>query len=198
MHDPSALAALVGANLRRLRTRRGLSLERFAECSGVSRAMISQIELGQSSPTINILWRIAHALDLPFSAFLRTTPNESAVVVRAAQATPLRNAEGTFSSRPLFPASEAGRVELYELRLAPRAAEHAEPHSLGTTENLTISSGHLTIEIGGVAHHLEAGDSIVFEADQPHTYRNPGDHEAVMYLVMTYAPEAVNDPRNEA
>ena len=61
---------VVGANLRRLRNQRGLSLERLAQISGVSRAMLGQIELGQSAPTINVLWKIASALEVPFSALI--------------------------------------------------------------------------------------------------------------------------------
>src|SRR2546425_7373832 len=66
----SDLTAAVGANLRRLRTRRGLSLERLAHASGVSRAMLSQIELGRSTPTLRTLWKIAYALNKPFSALI--------------------------------------------------------------------------------------------------------------------------------
>ena len=62
--ESTDLAPVVGGNLRRLRTRRGLSLERLAQISGVSRAMLGQIELGQSAPTINVLWKIARALDI--------------------------------------------------------------------------------------------------------------------------------------
>src|SRR4051812_14525722 len=61
------LAPVVGANLRRLRVRRGLSLERLSKACGVSRAMLGQIELGRSAPTINVVWKIARALDIPFS-----------------------------------------------------------------------------------------------------------------------------------
>src|SRR5690606_29563326 len=61
---------VVGANLRKLRTRRGWSLERLARASGVSRAMLGQIELEQSAPSINVLWRIATALGVQFSALL--------------------------------------------------------------------------------------------------------------------------------
>ncbi len=50
------LAPVVGANLRRLRVKRALSLEKLSKLSGVSRAMLGQIELGQSAPTINVLW----------------------------------------------------------------------------------------------------------------------------------------------
>ena len=68
--DELDLTPAVGANLRRLRGRRGLSLERLAEASGVSRAMLGQIELHQSTPTINILWKITRALNVPFSALI--------------------------------------------------------------------------------------------------------------------------------
>jgi transcriptional regulator with XRE-family HTH domain len=72
MSDDEAddLTRLVGANLRRQRTRRGLSLERLARLSGVSRSMLGQIESGQSAPTIKTLWRIAVALELPVAALI--------------------------------------------------------------------------------------------------------------------------------
>ena len=66
--EATDLAPVVGANLRRLRTKRGLSLERLSQLSGVSRAMLGQIELGQSAPTINVLWKISRALEVTFSA----------------------------------------------------------------------------------------------------------------------------------
>jgi len=78
-------------------------------------------------------------------------------------------------------------VEFYELRLAARGVEKAEPHAPGTVENLVVSRGSVEIEVGGIPQHLGPGDAIVFEADAPHAYRNPADEEAVMYLVMTYA-----------
>ena len=79
------LAPVVGANLRRLRTRRGLSLERLAQISGVSRAMLGQIELGQSAPTINVLWKIARALEVTFSALISSRTQSGALVLRSSQ-----------------------------------------------------------------------------------------------------------------
>jgi quercetin dioxygenase-like cupin family protein len=78
-------------------------------------------------------------------------------------------------------------VEFYELRLAPKGVEHAEPHAPGTTENLVVAKGQVVIEVRGQTHELGTGDAILFEADAPHVYRNPGGSEAVLYLVMTYA-----------
>jgi transcriptional regulator with XRE-family HTH domain len=184
------LAPVVGKNLRRLRTERGLSLERLAQASGVSRAMLGQIELGQSAPTINVLWKIARAVDVPFSALITSSQPAGAKVLRAASAKRLTSSDGSFSSRALFPWDEPRRVEFYELRLAPKCVEKAEAHAPGTTENLVVAKGSISVEAGGVVHELGAGDAILFEADAPHVYRNTGAGEAVVYLVMTYA-EAV-------
>jgi transcriptional regulator with XRE-family HTH domain len=177
----------VGANLRDIRGQRGLSLERLAQASGVSRAMLGQIELGQSTPTINVLWKIARALELPFSALIATPLAGQTKVLPATRGKVLKSADGTFSSRALFPFDERRTVEFYELRLAPRAAERAEPHAAGTIENLVVTNGSLEMIVGRETHLLSTGDAIQFEADTAHEYRNPGNTECVMYLVMTYA-----------
>jgi transcriptional regulator with XRE-family HTH domain len=187
--ESTDLAPVVGANLRRLRTRRGLSLERLAQISGVSRAMLGQIELGQSAPTINVLWKIARALEVTFSALISARTQSGALVLRAADAKLLTSKDRSFTSRALFPFDEPRRVEFYELRLAAGSVEEADAHPPGTSENLVVTAGSLEIDVAGDTHRLEAGDSILFEADTPHTYRNAGKVETVMYLVMTYAEE---------
>ncbi len=181
--------AAVAGNLRRIRTDRGLSLDKLAKASGVSRAMLCQIELGQSAPTINVLWKIASALRVPFSALMSAPSSPRTRVLNAATAKVLRSADGSFSSRALFPYGEPRTVEFYELRLAPHSAENAEPHAPGTVENLIVAAGVLEILVDTSCHVLGTGDAIQFEADTPHVYRNPGDTEAVMYLVMTYVEE---------
>jgi transcriptional regulator with XRE-family HTH domain len=181
------LTPVLGANLRRLRSRRNLSLEKLARLSGVSRAMLGQIELGQSAPTVNVLWKIGTALEVPFSALITSRPTASFHVMRADQAKRLASSDGSFVSRALFPFDEPRRVEFYELRLAPGGVERADAHPPGTVENLVVNRGRIEIETSGAVHALGAGDAVVFEADQPHAYRNAGDSEAVMYLVMTYA-----------
>ena len=181
------LTPVVGANLRRLRVRRGLSLEKLSGLSGVSRAMLGQIELGQSAPTVNVLWKISTALEVPFSALITNRPSAAVHVLRGDQAKRLTSSDGTFASRALFPFDEPRRVEFYELTLAAGGVERADAHPPGTTENLVLARGALEIDLGGTTHALSPGDAIVFEADVPHVYRNPGTAEATMYLVMTYA-----------
>jgi transcriptional regulator with XRE-family HTH domain len=170
--------------------RRALSLEKLSQISGVSRAMLGQIELGQSAPTVNVLWKIGTALEVPFSALITSRPSAAFHVLRADQAKRLASSDGSFASRALFPFDEPRRVEFYELRMAAGGVERADPHPPGTVENLVVARGTVDIESGGATHSLQAGDAVVFEADTPHVYRNAGTGEAVMYLVMTYA-EAV-------
>ena len=182
-------APAVGGNLRRLRVKRGLSLERLARHSGVSRAMLSQIELGQSAPTITTLWKIARSLGVTFSALLARGDESAPRVLTRAAAKRLTNQDGSFTSRALFPFGEPRRAEFYELRLKASGLEDASAHPPGTTENLVVSAGAVELQVGGTTYELGAGDAILFVADVPHSYRNVGAAEAVMYLVMTYAQE---------
>jgi transcriptional regulator with XRE-family HTH domain len=181
------LTRIVGDNLSRLRAQRGLSFEKLAQLSGVSRAMLGQIELGQSAPTINVLWKIARGLGVTFSALISVDSTPGPVVLRSADAKLLTSSDLRFSSRALFPVDRSRRVEFYELRLATGGAEHADAHAPGTTENLVVASGTVEIELGEERHVLNVGDSIFFTADNPHVYRNRGKSGAIMYLVMTYA-----------
>lgn len=181
------LTPLVGKNLRRLRVQRGLSLERLARLSGVSRAMLGQVELSQSTPTINILWKIARALDVPFSALIIKNEAPSVSLLRRSDSKVLGSDDGKFHSRALFPFDAPRSVEFYELRIAPDSEEVAEPHPPGTTENLVVLQGSLEMKVASEVHTLEEGDAIFFEADVPHRYRNPGKTEVRLYLVMTYS-----------
>lgn len=183
-----ALTQTVGVNLRRLRVRRGLSLERLARASGVSRAMLGQIELGQSTPTIKLLWKVARTLNVSFSALISDDEESGgAVVLPRAQAKTLTSIDGSFRSRALFPMHQARKVEFYELRLAAGSVERAEPHPPGTTENIVVASGSLELHVAEKTFHLAQEDAVLFVADVPHEYRNRGRVETVMYLVMTYA-----------
>ncbi len=191
LEEPADLPAIVGQNLRRLRTRRGHSLERLAKLSGVSRAMLGQIETGRSVPTISLLWKVATALGVPFANLLAAQELGGTTLLRRDQAKVLSSSDGKFTSRALFPFDSERHVEFYELRLAPLHRENAEAHAPGTRENLVVAQGTVEIVPGKEGPRILAeGDAILFEADVPHSYRNLGSSDAVLYLVMTYV-EAV-------
>jgi transcriptional regulator with XRE-family HTH domain len=180
------LAQLIGRNLKRLRQARGYSMEQLAKRSGVSRAMLSQVEHGRSVPTIGLLWKIASALDVPFSTLTSQSDTPGTVVLKAAEGKILSSRDGKFVSRALFPFHNERRVEFYELTLKRGAIEKADPHAAGTMENLVVSVGEVEIGTATGTYHLSPGDAIVFEADIPHSYRNVGAVDAIMFLVMTY------------
>lgn len=185
--ETAAFAQSIGANLRRLRVKHGHSLERLAALSGVSRAMLGQIELGKSVPTISLLWKVAKALNVPFSALNVDGETSVSHVLRAEKAKILTSVDGSFTSRALFPHDGERKVEFYELELAPGATEHAVAHPAGTMENLVVTEGELEITFGAESHRLKTKDAILFQADVPHVYRNAGTQKAVIYLVMSYA-----------
>lgn len=181
------IAHLVGINLRRIRSGLHLSLDALAQRSGVSRAMLSQVELGRSVPSIAILWKIARALDLTVSAFLSRRADPGAVLVRVADSRSLLSNRSQFSARALFPLEEAPRAEFYELRLGRLAEERSPAHAAGTRENLVVARGSVQVEVDERRYTLATGDALYFEADVPHGYRNLADTEATLYLVMTRA-----------
>lgn len=187
----AGLTTLMAANVRRLRNDLQWSLETLAQQSGVSKAMLSQIEQARSAPSINILWKIAAALDVPFAALLSHRAEKPIAVIRRIDMKPLSSHKGDFISRALFPLDNPRRVEFYELVLAPRCKEEAEPHPPGTTENIVVSSGRLVVSIGNHTQQLQEGDSVFFLADTPHTYENPTAQKVKAYLVMTYAERRV-------
>jgi transcriptional regulator with XRE-family HTH domain len=181
------VTSIVAGNLRRLRRARGLSLERLGRAAGVSRAMLGQIELSQSTPTIGLLWKVASALEVPVSRLLVDPTNEqSLTVLRQEQAKVLRSDRGGLQSRALFPPDRSPRVEFYELVLPPECIEHADGGPPGTKGNLVLAAGALVFGVGSDEVILNAGDAVHFDADLPHRYANRSTLAAVMYLVLTY------------
>jgi transcriptional regulator with XRE-family HTH domain len=185
----SELATMVGRKLHEFRLQRGLTLERLARLSGVSRAMLWQIEQARSAPTITVLARIAEALGVQVSAFLDLTTPAAAVVLRRADARILRAEHGAVSIRALSPATGSGRVTFHEVRLEPGAMERRESHSDGTVENLVVSEGSVEVDVGSEVHLLHPGDAIFLRSGAEHGYRNVAPGPVVIYRV-TVSPTA--------
>ena len=181
------LSSAIGGLLKSLRADANLSLEQLSKRAGVSRGMLSQIELGQSVPTITILTRIAAAFNLPAAAFLAEELPGRALVLKREEAHLLRSADGKFVSRALFPFRGPRRTEFYELSVEPGCRYESAAHPAATSENLLVSVGVLEIEISGERHRLGVGDALYMTADRPHVYCNPGNEVATAYLVMSFA-----------
>ncbi|MBA2126772.1 XRE family transcriptional regulator [Hyphomicrobium methylovorum] len=182
------LSAVVGENLRHLRRRNGLSLEQLAHLSGVSRAMLGQIESGKSAPTINLLGRIADALKVSVPSLISNSSSASTVVVLREKATIVSSGEGGFTCRALFPWGDPQSIEIYEVTIAPHHSERIAAHSAGTRKALVVVTGEVEVIVAEYSPaRLCAGDAVLFNADTEHRLRNAGATEAKAFLVVTAA-----------
>ena len=180
----------VAHNLLRLRGKRNLSLDALARISGVSRAMLAQIESGRSVPSIKVLCKIAQGLKVSVAAFLDDRAFAGVAVLPAQQSKRLVSADGAFTSRALFPSMWRARWSSTNCACAASARKTPKPTPRHPGEP-GGGAGVLEVRVNEERFLLATGDSILFYADQPHSYRNPADSEALAYLVMTY-PERLD------
>jgi transcriptional regulator with XRE-family HTH domain len=193
---PAKLSIIVGENLRQLRRKHGLSLEQLAHISGVSRAMLGQIETGKSAPTINLLGRIAEALKVSVPSLISNPGVGGTVIVPRDRATVLSSSEGGFISRALFPWGDPQSAEIYEVTIAPHHSETVTAHAAGAKKTLVVLSGDLDVTVGEDSPaRLSEGDVILFNADTPHRFHNPGEKEAKAFLVVTGIDGTTPRPR---
>ncbi|WP_244534682.1 XRE family transcriptional regulator [Hyphomicrobium sp. CS1GBMeth3] len=177
--------AIVGANLRRLRKGQGFSLEKLAELSGVSRAMLGQIETAKSVPTVSLLWRVADALGVPVASLMATEREPSVVVIRRDNASVLVASDGQYATRSLAPVNRARSTGFFEVTFAPGHRERFQASAIGTHHNLAIARGRLLITVGDEPPvTLEEGDSIAFEASRPHAIENISASLVSAFLVV--------------
>ena len=179
------LAGRVADSLREHRKRRDLSLDQLAQLTGVSRAALSQIETRKTNPTIGVIWKIASGLGIAFSDLIGET-RAGLSVLRRGESQLLRSLDGKFESRPLMPASGIPQIEMYELRLAARSRHASEPHGPGTREIVVVLSGTMRLTVGDRTDEIGPGDSVVFDANKPHVYENPGNSEARYHDLIVY------------
>lgn len=183
-------AAHLAATLQRLRAARGWSLDRAAAETGVSKAMLGQIERAESSPTVATLWRIASGFRTPLSAFIEPPVQDEKPVFRAAAALRERPASDAMWVAPLFPYDPRFGFELLELTLAPGYERRSEPHLAGVVEHVTVVRGSMQVLVDGRWRTLKEGEALRFPADRPHGYRNRGDEPAVCHNLICYTGSA--------
>jgi transcriptional regulator with XRE-family HTH domain len=184
--DP--LVVSVGPRVRALREAMELSLRDLAERSGVSAPMLSQVERGETSPTLAVATRIAGGLELTLSQLLRLDEGGAVSVVRAGER--LRGGSGRrgHAYEVVTPPLPGQRAEVAFHTLAPGAATGGpgDPpmHEPGARETTVVLDGVLRLLCDGESHDLEAGDAVTFDADLPHHFENPNDSDARFLAVV--------------
>lgn len=178
------ILTLLPARLREARRARNLSLEAVANLSGVSRSMVSQIERGESSPTISTLWNLTRALGVDFAGLLDSNPVTDRIEVLRADAAPTIDNRGQGCRiMILSPPEDAGQQELYTLIFAPGGRLASQPHGRGTREQLTVTQGSVTVISGAARADLSEGDTARYPADVPHEIIADGQEARALLVV---------------
>jgi transcriptional regulator with XRE-family HTH domain len=176
----------VGARVRALREGMGLSLRDLAERSGVSAPMLSQVERGETSPTLAVAARIAAGLELSLSQLLRLDEGAHVAVVRAGEGRArARRGHRTEELTAPLPGQRAD-VSLHDLEPAASTGGPGDPplHEPGSRETAVVLDGEPTLVVDGERHELRAGDSVTFDADLPHHFQNDGSSPARFLAVV--------------
>jgi transcriptional regulator with XRE-family HTH domain len=177
----------LGEKLRGLLLIQGRSLDTLATFSGLGKKKLEALVIGEIVPTLNHIWKIANALGVPFGSLVSPQKNRDDVVLRKTAKQVIASADGGFTSRALLPHDSRRLVEFYELTIAPKYMAQSEAHGAGTLESIVVVRGEVEIIAGKEpAQSLEEGDAMIFDGDVPHSYRNLGASEALLYLVMSY------------
>ena len=164
----------------------GLSLRDLAERTRVSPPMLSQVERGETSPTLAVAEKIAAGLDLSLSQLLRLDENGHVVVVRRGQGRKRRH--GGHRVEELTPPLPGQRADVSLHRLGPGAvtggADDPPIHEPGSRETAVVLEGTATLAVDGERVELRAGDSVTFDADLPHHFENNGEQPAELLAVV--------------
>ena len=175
----------IGERLKEIRNTRHLTLDEVAELTGVSKPMLGQIERGQSSPTINILWKISTGLKIPLSFFCKQEEAEY-TVAGIDNKNVITEEDGGMRAYPLFPFDPVRNVEAFYIEFDAGVRHESLPHVAGVEEYVFLVHGTLKMVIGGKEVQLQEKQSIRFRADVSHGYYNVSDKSCAAYNVIFY------------
>ncbi len=180
----------IGRRVKKLRKRAGLSLDQLSRLSGVSKAMLSQIEQNKANPTVAVIYKITKALNANITEIM-----DSATKKPRFQVIRKEDERYTFLSsekctiRTLSPLSLEKDIEFYQIDLKPEGSLDSEPHFQNTEEILAVVKGKIKVQSAEKSVTLTAGDSVYYSADVNHSIKNVGTTAAKVYLVVKYRTE---------
>ena len=180
----------IGPRIRALRDAMDLSLRDLADRCGVSAPMLSQVERGETSPTLAVATRIAAGLDLKLSQLLRLDEGGTVAIVRAGERRPgTSDPASGHEAEILTPPLPGQRAELsrHVLKAHAKTGGPGDPpmHEPGSRETALVQEGRVVLRIDDERYELAAGDCVTFDADLPHHFENPGSDDAVLLAVVS-------------
>jgi len=179
------ISLIIGENLKRIRSEHDLSLGQLATMSGVSKMMLSQIEKGTSNPSINTVWKIADALQVPYTSLLEREEDGGTVI--SSKDIPAQALDGNNGSlRCYYHHTQDRRFELFHMTIDAGGISVSQGHGERTDEYLMVTAGTLRITLDDGDHVLQIGDAISFHSNKTHTYRNEGSEELELVIINYY------------
>lgn len=164
----------IGDRIRALRAERGLTLDGLARAADVSRAMLSRIERGESSPTAQLLVKVCGGLGVTLSALFAATETPAGPLSRRADQPTWRDPESGYLRRNVSPPGTGSAVEVVEVELPPRGSVSFDNRRVaGADQHVWVLDGALELEVGDEAFRLETGDCLVMRFGRPVLFRNP-------------------------
>lgn len=176
------LKDLIASAVRREREQSGMSLSALAAKANLAKSTLSELEAGKGNPSIETLWTIASALDVPFS-FLFESASSQSRLIRADEGVRLASDSADFTTVLLSKCPPASRRDLYRLTLRHGSIRNAEPHPRGTVEHVVVISGSVRLGPAGAAEDIGPGDYYRYPGDGPHSYEALSEN-AVILLAM--------------
>ena len=179
------LVNIIGENLSKLRKDRGYSFDQMSQLTGVSKSMLSQIEKGQKTPTVNILWKIAHGLNVAPSLLMEEN-KPSVEVIKVNKSTVLVDDDGKYKTAPFIPFDKDRKFEVYKMALEPGCVHKSEPHFKNMNEYVFVCSGTLKIVVEKKVYEVKSGEAIIFPGDVNHSYENISGEKADTFILFVY------------
>nr|WP_314845426.1 XRE family transcriptional regulator [uncultured Microbacterium sp.] len=163
------LRTRIARTLRREREAAGLSVSELARRAGISKATVSQLESGSGNPSVETLWSLGVALDVPF-AVLVDQQTSAPTLIRARDISGVPSSAAVYSATLLSASPPGARRDLYLIQAEPGEPRLSDPHHAGTTEHVVLITGQALIGPVGETQLLEPGDYISYPGDAPHVF----------------------------
>lgn len=180
------LGKIIAFNLNKLRTERGMTLGQLAKMSGISKAILSDIEKGGSNPTINTIWKIANGLNVPYTRLMEFEEPDG-TVVRKSDTVEQSDETGAYRVYCYFSSAPERNFELFYCELDAGCSNTSIGHLALAKEYIYVIEGSLKMRTGTAEYLLNAGDALVFNSSVNHTYINSGE-TMVKFIVFNYYP----------
>ena len=176
----------IANTLKSLRKESGWSLDVASQHTGVSKAMLGQIERGESSPTIATLWKIATGFNTSFSSLLDVAPEEGAQSDAKRNLKQLCADDDKIRVMPIIPFDDQLLFEVFLIELLPGCEHISLPHQENIVEHVVAICGELEVLVNRKWHTVKENSGLKFNANQQHGYRNTTEHKVILHNIIHY------------